>query len=324
MFKSLGRFLAYNNAVPLLFGMVFLGATGALAATPEGRDTVFSANQRAVAIDNSRIINVDVEAFPLMVQVTGVREDDNTYYVDYTLATIELSDGVWKDISSRRTLTVSKDALNGRDLGLYATQQIAEVRSAEKQRLAETQRIERTAGLSQKVVATEYSGLIGKFLDPTTETLPGYVPVIVPVEPPAEVVVTQVSNSEVPDAGIVAGVTTDETSASAPQSQQTVAGDPTDTSPPSLTVLGNNPARIAVGSSYADLGVLVTDDKSLNIGYRVYLDGNEVTTISLDTREPRIYTITYTTADQVGNRAEAFRTVEIYDPFAPATAEKNN
>ncbi|GIW68838.1 MAG: hypothetical protein KatS3mg100_332 [Candidatus Parcubacteria bacterium] len=90
--------------------------------------------------------------------------------------------------------------------------------------------------------------------------------------------------------------------------------DAPDTTAPVITILGNNPAHIPVGTTYTDLGVLVTDDTSPNIGYTTFVDGREVLTVVLDTSTPGTHLIRYEATDQAGNTASAERVVIVYDP----------
>ncbi|RME30264.1 DUF5011 domain-containing protein, partial [Candidatus Parcubacteria bacterium] len=89
--------------------------------------------------------------------------------------------------------------------------------------------------------------------------------------------------------------------------------DAPDTTPPTITILGNNPARIPVGTAYTDLGVLVTDDRAPNIGYTIFVDGRQAQTASIDTSAPGAHTIRYEATDQAGNTASAERVVIVYD-----------
>lgn len=84
-----------------------------------------------------------------------------------------------------------------------------------------------------------------------------------------------------------------------------------DRTPPTLRLIGNNPAEIETGSAYVDPGVTVEDDVSTNIGFKVALDGAPVSEISLDTAEPRTYTITYSATDQAGNEMTIERIVRV-------------
>src|SRR6185295_3649534 len=308
------NFLTYNNAVPIMMGIVFLGAGGALAATPAVQQSVFSSTETLQSIDNTRIINIDLDSYPLSVQVTAVTEDADNYYVDYTMNTIDIQDDVWQDVAKRATMTVAKAQLKNEDLGLFTSEKLSQIRAQEIDRLKRTQVIEKQNGESQKVVATAYSGLVGKFLSPTEETFPGYTPVVTEPAPSSSSV--PVANSIAPSSGTETTVPSVDTSAVT----STTAGDPTDTVPPTIQILGKNPAHVAIGSTYQDLGVVVIDDKSIDIGYTSYLDDNpQATTFTLDMTVPATHTITYVATDQAGNKTIAIRTVIIYDPNQPAT-----
>jgi hypothetical protein len=108
-----------------------------------------------------------------------------------------------------------------------------------------------------------------------------------------------------------------------------VAGDTT-MSPgsPVITIQGNNPAVILVGSSYADLGALVTDDTDQNLGIHVYQwiaesgQWEEVQTVQIDTSIAGEHTIMYRATDTDGNIGEATRTVIVQAPADPETESK--
>ena len=78
-----------------------------------------------------------------------------------------------------------------------------------------------------------------------------------------------------------------------------------DTTDPVITVLGNNPETVEVGSTYNDAGATS--------------DGGETvtTTGTVNTNIVDVYTITYTVTDVSGNQATATRTVNVVDTTAP-------
>jgi len=78
---------------------------------------------------------------------------------------------------------------------------------------------------------------------------------------------------------------------------------------PSITVNGNNPSYVPLGTTYADLGATVTDSAEPNLGYDTLVNGTQVTSVSLDTSTTTQYTVTYVAVDSAGNTAQATRTV---------------
>lgn len=290
----IGKFLAYHNAVPIAISFALLGAGGVFAAT--NPDAIYSSSQQVLSVDNTYIANKDFSSWTPEAQIVDVTEDTDNYYVTYKLTTIDVVNSVWKDVVENKSMTVSKAVLGEyRDLGLYVTEQIKQVVDAELARLKETQTIERRQ-VSQKTVATVYGGLIGKMLDTSTETLPGYTPVVTP--PPQEVQTASVAASG--------------SSQQSPTSSNTSAGAPI------IQVLGKNPAVIPTGTNYADLGAVVSDDKDQNLGIHIFLGGKEVTNVSLDTSISSEQKIAYRATDTDGHTTEVYRLVIVYDKSQPA------
>ncbi len=311
-------FFKYNNAVPVVLGALFLATGGVFAASPDARDAVLSTSEVVRSVDNSYIASVNLDSFVPRIQITGVTEDSEYYYVAYTLTTIDLADFVWRDVDKSETMKVSKADLADRDLGLYVTKQLKEIVDWQLARLRETQNFEKKVGITPKVVATEYGGLIGKLLDPTEEALPGYAPVK-PPEPERPVVTgadvaaiavqemaaVQAANEQAAQSSVSAD-TAAAPAAAAPTTASTESGSTTppvvsDVEPPTITVLGNNPATVDVGTAYSDLGAAVTDNVNGNLG--VTSSG------TVDTSVAGEYVITYTATDQAGNIATSTRTI---------------
>ncbi|MCL9972056.1 MAG: DUF5011 domain-containing protein, partial [Candidatus Pacebacteria bacterium] len=86
------------------------------------------------------------------------------------------------------------------------------------------------------------------------------------------------------------------------------AGAP-DTEAPVITIVGNNPAEVTVGTTYADLGATVTDNVDQNLGITTLVNGVEMTTVIIDTGTAGEHTVTYTATDLSGNVGTATRTV---------------
>jgi hypothetical protein len=174
------HFLFYNNTIPILLGVLFLGSGAAFAASPEAREAVVDSETVVTAVDNSYLLETTITDSTVGVVIGSVTETDVEYYIEYQLSTIEPVDGAWQPVTRIKTLVVDKSVVVGQDLGLYAEEEIAEVHAAEVRLLKEAQTNERRAGLTPKVVTTEYSGLVGQFFDPNQEVFPQYNPQIDP------------------------------------------------------------------------------------------------------------------------------------------------
>lgn len=313
---GLFNFLKYNNSVPIAISFMLLGAGSVLAASPEIRGAataaVYASQQQVVAVDNTYIANKDLDGYTPRVVIEGVTEDDEYYYVSYIFSTISLEDYTWKDMQKSETMKVSKADLGPyRDLGLYVTEQLKQKIDRELAYLREVQEIERR-NVTQKTLAVEYSGLVGQFLDDTTEVLPGYEPVVVPPpppEPPPQPEPEEVEEIEEPqDEPVEEGEPAEEEVSEEPE------GPTQDTEAPVLQVLGDNPAQIEVGGSYTDLGVAATDNSNEQLEVVVYVNGERVSSVSINTSVAGEWTIRYEAIDSSDNIGSAQRTVVVSEP----------
>jgi hypothetical protein len=191
--KKIISFLSFHNAVPLAAVVLTMGAGITFAAT--NPEAILSAQEKVIAIDNTYIASLDLDAYTPQAQVTAVTEDTDNYYVAYSFSTVALEDSTWRDVTKSEILTISKTELGlSQDLGVYVTQQLKEKIDQEIAYLKKVQEFERKS-VTQKQIATAYGGLIGKLLDSKTETLPGYSPVVeapeLQVEPAATAAVSE-------------------------------------------------------------------------------------------------------------------------------------
>ncbi len=91
---------------------------------------------------------------------------------------------------------------------------------------------------------------------------------------------------------------------------------PSDVSNPVISIVGNNPATITVGTGYVDLGATVTDtnaDGSVNnnLGLHYSVNGVSMNDISINTTATSTNTVVYSAVDGAGNWGYATRTVEV-------------
>jgi hypothetical protein len=78
-----------------------------------------------------------------------------------------------------------------------------------------------------------------------------------------------------------------------------------DTTPPVITILGNNPINVTVGASYADAGATASDDADGDVTSSID------TTSEVNTAVAGSYTITYVAHDSSGNYATSTRAVNV-------------
>jgi len=87
--------------------------------------------------------------------------------------------------------------------------------------------------------------------------------------------------------------------------------------PPVIHINGNNPATIAVGSTYADLGAVITGPAAdTNLGITVLVDNATSTggTVTIDATTAGTHTIIYTVTNPAGLTGSATRTVIVSTP----------
>ncbi|MBT9171430.1 MAG: hypothetical protein DDT18_01806 [Actinobacteria bacterium] len=179
---SLTGFIKYHNAFAIGVSLIFVFTVGAFAASPDFRENFISSQETVRSVDNSYVLTADLDNFSFGLKITGITEDPKNYYITYTYKTIAIQDYVWQEVEKENTLTVSKPVLGDRDLGLYVAEELGEVIDYELSYLKEVQQIEKEKGLTQKIVATQYAGLIGRFLNPKEKVFEGYQPVVQPEE----------------------------------------------------------------------------------------------------------------------------------------------
>ena len=324
MWDRLVVFVKYHNAVPLGFMVLFLSASGVLAANPELReaaaDTVISSETKIKSVDNSFIVDTNLNDFTPTAQITDVREDTENYFITYILNTIDLVDGVWGPVAQKKDLIISKEVIRGKDLGLHVAKELSEVTGRQSEYLGELQKKERGKGATQKVLATTYSGLIGKLLDSKEERFSGYEPVVKQSESSDLGVTAPHPDTAAASTGGESGQAASVTSASSQQAVSVVSGGTEAMTPTGakMRMVGANPAKIptnATGSGYSDNGVIVQDDKQVDLSYSIIVDGTAMQQADIDTRKPGAHTVGYAASDRAGNTMALERVVIVYDRY---------
>ncbi|MHB8660338.1 MAG: immunoglobulin-like domain-containing protein [Minisyncoccota bacterium] len=90
----------------------------------------------------------------------------------------------------------------------------------------------------------------------------------------------------------------------------------TNTTPPIITLLGDNPVHISVGGTFVEPGVTITDNVDGTDPYITFVNGIQqvVSSTTIDTSSPTTYLITYKATDAAGNTATAMRSVIVGNP----------
>jgi hypothetical protein len=81
------------------------------------------------------------------------------------------------------------------------------------------------------------------------------------------------------------------------------------TTPPTITINGNNPATIHVGDTYNDLGATVKDNAGHDLTVHTYVNGSLLEPVTLNTSSAVTDTIDYVATDTWGNTSTSTRQV---------------
>jgi hypothetical protein len=172
------HFLKYHNAVPIILGVILLGAASSFASEGVRNAVIGQKVESVTGIDNTQLLAADLDNFDFALKIQNITQDSNNYYVDYVFRTLAIKDNVWQEAAKQNTLTVDIKSMEGKDLGLYAQNQLAQVVDWESNFLKKVQTEEKGKGLSKLTASVDYTGLIGLVLDARDKILPGYRPVI--------------------------------------------------------------------------------------------------------------------------------------------------
>ncbi len=93
-----------------------------------------------------------------------------------------------------------------------------------------------------------------------------------------------------------------------------------DTTPPVITLIGDNPLTIMVGSTYVELGASASDNRDGNLSANITIDASQV-----NTAETGNYSVTYNVSDAAGNAAiQVTRTINVVATTATISDPSND
>jgi hypothetical protein len=181
MLKKIIKFIKYNTFMAVIIAVVFVAVASAVASNDDVKKQIIGEEiVETQGVDNTLLLATDLEDFDLEMKITNVMEDAENYYIDYEFNTLGIQDNVWQEIFNQSQLVVSIEALEGGDLGLYATEELGEVIDYQLAYLKEVQENEEEKGETLVVETTIYTKLIGLVFDTKTKKLPGYKLVVKP------------------------------------------------------------------------------------------------------------------------------------------------
>ena len=181
MLKKIVKFIRYNALVTVVIIIAFVAVASAVADEDTRNKVIGEEVVEKSGVDNSALLATDLDNFDLAMKIVGALEDEENYYINYQYKTLAIKNNVWQEVLYQKQMTVSKESLDGRDLGLYVMEELGEIIDYQLAYLKEVQENEVDKGETRITEVKEYTGLIGLVLDTETKELPGYEPVIKPV-----------------------------------------------------------------------------------------------------------------------------------------------
>lgn len=174
MFNKILHFIKFNNAAVIIIIVVFTASTSVFASET-GQELIGEKQTNIEGVDNSLLIDADLDNFDMEFKIEKIEEDEDMYYITYTYLDLVEYNNAWQYQLKEKTRKVSKK-LKG-DLGLYLAQELEEEYQARVKELNAKQDEEEKDGEEKRVEVTEYSGLIGGVLDVAAKVFSGYEPV---------------------------------------------------------------------------------------------------------------------------------------------------
>lgn len=192
MFKKAIHFIKYNNAMVLILALVFVFGTGVFAATETGQEFIGEKETKIEGIDNTLLIEADLDRLDMDFKIERITEDDDYYYVTYTFLDLVEYEDAWQYQLQEKMRKVTKNIKI--DLGAYLAEELGEQYDARIKELRIAKEKAEESGEITRVEVVAYDGLIGQTLALTGRIFTGYEPVKVreipsPTVPPSVLLV---------------------------------------------------------------------------------------------------------------------------------------
>lgn len=172
MMKNILNFIKYNNATVFIVLFIFIFGGGVFAAET---GALGEKQTRIEGVDNTLLLGADLDNLDMDFRIGEIKEDDKNYYVVYTFIDLAEENNAWQYLMRQKVRKVSKKSKQ--DLGVYLAEELKEEYTARIKELKSEQKKALNNGKETRVEVIEYSGLLGKALDLTSQVFPGYQPV---------------------------------------------------------------------------------------------------------------------------------------------------
>ncbi len=175
MLKKIINFIKYNNASVFIVLAIFIVASGVFAQTETGQDIIGQKQTVINGVDNSLLLEADLDNFDMDFKIEKIEKDQKYYYVIYTYLDLVKDNNVWLYQMQEKTRKVSINIDN--DLGSYLAEEMFEQYTARIAKLKKLQFEQKKSGKQNRVEVSEYNGLIGKTLQLANKFFSDYEPV---------------------------------------------------------------------------------------------------------------------------------------------------
>lgn len=171
MFQKFLQFVKYNNATVIII-VLFLVVGTSVFASETGQALIGEKTTRVEGVDNTALLEADLDKLDMDFNIENIKEDDKYYYVIYTHLDLNKENNIWEWQVQEKTRKVSKKS--GVELDKYLVEEFKEEYESRIKKLKEEQEKVRLVGEEKIKEITEYSGLIGKTLALADNIFDGY------------------------------------------------------------------------------------------------------------------------------------------------------
>lgn len=174
MFDKFIHFIKYNNAAVFIIVLVFIFGTSVFASET-GREAVGKKKSSIIGVDNTLLLEADLDNFDMDFKIEKIEEDEKYYYITYTFIELSELNRAWQYGLKEKERKISKNIKE--DLGVYFAKELEQEYYAKIKDLKLSKEKAEEKGESKRVEVTEYSGLIGKTLNVASKVFKEYEPI---------------------------------------------------------------------------------------------------------------------------------------------------